>query len=261
MPKISGAPRGEGVQAVVFALQILEHLAQSRSAVSVTELARQFDTRKSRIHRHLQTLVAAGFAVREEATERYRTGARLISLGNAVSENLELTGAARPVIEDLREELGHAVTLSRPEPDGMRVVVTVPGKSAYEIGVKPGSMLSAHATAQGKLLLAFGGDGARARLLGQPLTASTPHTIVDPDRLRCEIEIIRTQGWAVAPNQALIGMNALAVPIMDGSGTFVGAVAIVDSVQFICEQPSPRQIARILQAGRQISASIGHRGY
>jgi IclR family KDG regulon transcriptional repressor len=259
MPKISGAPRGDGVQAVVFALQILEHLAHSRSAVSVTELARQFDTTKSRIHRHLQTLVAAGFAVREEATERYRTGARLISLGNAVSENLELTGAARPVIEELREQLGHPVTLSQPELEGMRVVLTVPGKSNYEIGVKPGSMLPAHATAQGKLLLAFGGDGPRARILGQPLSASTPYTIVDAAKLAGEIEVIRKQGWAVAPNQAVIGLNALAAPIMDGSGTLVGTVAIVDSVQFIREQPSRQQIARILQAGRQISASIGHR--
>ena len=40
MPRISGAQRGEGVQAVVFALQILEYLAQHRSTVGVTDLAR-----------------------------------------------------------------------------------------------------------------------------------------------------------------------------------------------------------------------------
>ena len=62
MPRISGAHRGEGVQVVVFALQILEYLAQHRSTVGVTDLARVFDTTKSRMHRHLQTLVAAGYA-------------------------------------------------------------------------------------------------------------------------------------------------------------------------------------------------------
>jgi len=84
MPRISGAQRGEGVQAVVFALQILEYLAQHRSTVGVTDLARVFDTTKSRMHRHLQTLVAAGYVMREEETERYRSGARLIAFGRAV---------------------------------------------------------------------------------------------------------------------------------------------------------------------------------
>jgi IclR family transcriptional regulator, KDG regulon repressor len=72
MPRISGASRGEGVQAVVFALQILEYLAQHRSTLGVTDLARVFDTTKSRMHRHLQTLVAAGYVMREAETERYR---------------------------------------------------------------------------------------------------------------------------------------------------------------------------------------------
>src|SRR4030095_3923116 len=111
MPRISGAQRGEGVQAVVFALQILEYLAQHRSTVGVTDLARVFDTTKSRMHRHLQTLVAAGYVMRDDETERYRSGARLIAFGRAVSENFELTSAARPVMESLRTSLGHAVAL------------------------------------------------------------------------------------------------------------------------------------------------------
>src|SRR5262245_22560162 len=164
MPRISGAQRGEGVQAVVFALQILEYLAQHRSTVGVTDLARVFETTKSRMHRHLQTLVAAGYVMREEETERYRSGARLIAFGRAVAENFELTNAARPVMESLRSSLGHAVALSQPEPDGMRVIATIAGKSAFEIGVKPGSMLAPHTTAQGKLMLAFGGDAAERAL-------------------------------------------------------------------------------------------------
>src|SRR5262249_29259824 len=134
MPRISGAQRGEGVQAVVFALQILEYLAQHRSTVGVTDLARVFDTTKSRMHRHLQTLVAAGYVMRDDETERYRSGARLIAFGRAVSENFELSSAARPVMEMLRGSLGHAVALSQPDPDGMRVIGTIAGKSAFELG-------------------------------------------------------------------------------------------------------------------------------
>lgn len=259
MPRISGSQRGEGVQAVVFALQILEYLAQHRSTVGVTDLARVFDTTKSRMHRHLQTLVAAGYVMREEETERYRSGARLIAFGRAVSENFELTSAARPAMESLRTSLGHAVTLSQPEHDGMRVIATIGGKSAFEIGVKPGSTLSAHATAQGKLMLAFGGDAILERALAKAPSRNTPFTVIDRAPLRAELDQIRRQGWAIAPNQAIIGLNALAAPIIDALGVFVGAIAIVDSVQFIPEDPSAKQIKQIVEAGKRISAHIGYR--
>src|SRR4051812_17200086 len=186
MPRISGKKRGDGVQAVVFALQILEYLAQQRSAVGVTDLAGVFDTTKSRMHRHLQTLVAAGYVMREEDTERYRSGARLIVFGRAVSENFELISAARPVMESLRSSLGHAVTLSQPDHDGMRVMATIGGKSAFEIGVKPGSTLPSHATAQGKLLLAFGGEAIRERSLAKAPSRETPFTITAVAPLRAE---------------------------------------------------------------------------
>jgi IclR family transcriptional regulator, KDG regulon repressor len=260
MPRISGAQRGEGVQAVVFALQILEYLAQHRSTLGVTDLARVFDTTKSRMHRHLQTLVAAGYVMREEETERYRSGARLIAFGRAVSENFELTNAARPVMESLRSSLGHAVALSQPEPDGMRVIATIAGKSAFEIGVKPGSTLAPHTTAQGKLMLAYGGDAAMDRALAKSLARSTPYTLTDRTPLRAEVDQVRKQGWAIAPNQSVLGLNALAAPIFDALGTFVGAIAIVDSIQFIPDDPSAKQIRQTVDAGKKISNTIGYRG-
>ena len=259
MPRVSGKPRGEGVQSVVFALQILEYLAQHRTTVGVTDLARVFDTTKSRMHRHLQTLVAAGYVLREEDTERYRSGARLIAFGRAVSENFELTSAARPVMESLRSALGHPVTLSQPDHDEMRVIATIGGKSAFEIGVKPGSTLAAHATAQGKLLLAFGGEAILERVFAKPPSRNTPFTVTDRAPLRAELEQIRRQGWAAAPNQAIIGLNALAAPIKDALNNFVGTIAIVDSIQFIPENPSAKQIRQITDAGRRISANIGYR--
>ncbi|MBK5962101.1 hypothetical protein CCR97_28485 [Rhodoplanes elegans] len=260
MPRISGSQPGDGVQAVVFALQILEYLAQRRSTVGVTDLARVFGTTKSRIYRHLQTLMAAGYVIQETETERYRTGGRLIALGRVVSENFELMSAARTVMEELRDRLGHAVTLSEVELAGLRVLSTVAGTQPFEIGVKPGSLLPAHATAQGKLLLAFGPDAPREKLLRKTLPANTPQTVTNPAVLREELKQIKKQGWATAPNQAVVGLNALAAPILDATGALVGTVAIIDLIQFIPARPTPEQIRRIVEAGKRISANIGFRG-
>ena len=176
--------KGAGIQAVEFALQILEFVAQRQGSVGVSELARAFETTKSRIHRHLQTLVNAGYLLRDDDTERYSVSARLMALGQAVSESFELASAARYVTRELRDALGHAVVISQPEREGMRILHLVPSRSNIEIQVRPGSILEYHSSAQGKITLAFGDPMLFSQVVETGLVMATPYTIVDPARLK-----------------------------------------------------------------------------
>jgi IclR family KDG regulon transcriptional repressor len=259
MPRISGAQRGSGVQAVVLALDTLEYIAQHQASVGVTELARAFGTTKSRMHRHLQTLMTAGYLIREPQTERYRVSARLVALGQAVSEGFEFARAARDVMRELRDKLGHAVVLSQTEDEGIRIVVLVPSKSSVEIAVKPGSVLPFHASAQGKIALAFDDPSLLEKVLSGELPMQTAYTISDAGRLKAEIDLTQKRGWAAGPNEAMIGLNALAAPVFDALGHYAGAIAIVDSIQFISENPSIEQVREITEAAAQISRNLGYR--
>lgn len=246
-----------GVQAVLFALQIMEHVAIQREAIGVTTLAEHFGTNKSRIHRHLKTLSQAGYIVQDEVSERYRVGARLIALGHALSDSVDIVREAGSVMLKLRNALNHSVVLSMVDRGGIRVVKVQSGTSAVEITVKPGSLMSYHSTSQGKIALAFGTSGVLKEALSHELQRHTPQTITDAGALQRELEDIRQKGWAVAPNEAVTGLNALAVPIFDASGNLAASVAIVDSVQFIAEKPSQAQIDAVIQAGQTISQNIG----
>lgn len=259
MPRISGEQRSGGVQAVVFALDTLEYVAQHQASVGVSELARAFGTTKSRMHRHLQTLMTAGYLVREPQTERYRASARLVALGQAVSEGSELARAAREVTRRLRDKLGHAVVLSQTEDDGVRILLLVPSKSSVEIAVKPGSVLSFHASAQGKVALAFGDPSRSQHVLAGELPPKTACTICEPKRLQTEIDVTKRRGWASAPNEAVIGLNALAAPVFDALGRYAGAIAIVDSIQFIPEHPNREYVQELIAAAAQISNNLGYR--
>ncbi len=139
----------------------------------------------------------------------------------------------------------------------MRIIATVPGSSNVEMGVKPGSLLPLHASAQGKVALAFGDPELLRRLMQQPLQALTPHTQTDPVDLAAGIRQIRQQGWAVAPNESMIGLNTIAAPVLDSLGNYVGAVAMVDSIQFIPAEPTRELIEAVKAAAarsRPISA-------
>jgi len=260
MPRIAG-DRGEGVQAVVLALQILEYLSEQRRDIGVTTLAQALGTTKSRIYRHLRTLVQQGYIVQSLDSDRYQVGSRLVRLGRTVNENLDLARAAHSTLVDLRDLLGHFTVVSEIEADGIRVLATVPGKSSIQIGVKQGSLLAFHSSAQGKVALAFGPDRLRAKVFRSRLDLLTPATIVSPAALRKEIDQVRGRGYAVAPNETAIGLNALAAPIFDALGTAVGTVAIVDSIQFIQADPSEEQIRETVAAAQRISESLGFAGH
>jgi IclR family transcriptional regulator, KDG regulon repressor len=257
MPRIEGKS-GDGVQAVQLALSIVEYLAKERQAVGVTTLAQALGTTKSRIHRHLQTLVQQGYIVQPKDSDRYESGPRLVALGRAVSDNLDLGHVAADPLLELRDALGHSAVVSQITPDGMRVLFTVPGRSRIEIGVRAGSMLSFHGSAQGKAALTFASPEFRARVLRGPFEIFTPHTIISPAVLAAELEQIRVQGWATAPNQSGIGLNTVAAPIFDSSGVVCGAVGVVDIVQFIAEVPSEDQRQRTIAAARRVSKALGH---
>src|SRR5271168_594770 len=135
MARISGAT-GDGIQAVVLALRLLERLVEEGRPMGVTALAAALGTTKSRIWRHLQTLVQQGYIVQSDDTERYRVGARLVMLGHAVGNSLDIVSVGYRAIRDLRDSLGHFAVISQVEADGVRVLSTIPGKSPIEIGVK-----------------------------------------------------------------------------------------------------------------------------
>jgi IclR family transcriptional regulator, KDG regulon repressor len=246
----------EGVQAVVLALQILEMLAFGGEAARITDLASALGTSKTRIFRHLQTLVALGYIVQDTSTDRYRAGVRLAQLGLASANQFNLLSVSRPIMRGLRDALGHTVVLSKVEGGRVYALEQVDGSSLLRIGIVIGSRLGLHSSAQGKLVLAFGSADLLEDTIEAGLSASASRTITSADRLRREIGSVRAQGWAVAPSETLTGLNALAVPIFEAGDRLVGTMAILGSVDEIPRRPTSRYIALMCAAANEISASL-----
>lgn len=259
MPRIS-AKKTDGVQSVVLALSILETLGRARSHLGVTALAESLGTTKSRIHRHLQTLVQLGYIVQSPLTERYRLGPRLIELGNAAADATDIATMAAAPMRALRDRTEQAVVLGQIEDEGIRILTTLGGKMAVEVGVRPGSLLGFNTSAQGKAALAFMPEKNRARILARPLSGETPFSVIDHAVLAEHLDEIRANGWAVAPNEAAVGLNALAFPLFGATGDLVGTLAIVSLTQFIGARPAPAQIAAVGAAATEISRALGFAG-
>jgi DNA-binding IclR family transcriptional regulator len=84
-----------------------------------------------------------------------------------------------------------------------------------------GRVSVAHATAVGKVFLAYGGG-----LADGPLPAFTERTITDRAVLEVELAAIRERGWAQALGEREEDLNAVAAPVLDRSGALVAILGV-----------------------------------
>ena len=244
------------MQAVLLTLGILEALASSEDARGVTELAQALNVNKSRIFRHLRTLVEAGYAIKQPGTDRYRTGPSLRRLSSALSDVGRLIDASHLVMKQVAEDWGCTVVLSLVSIEGIRVIHTVSSRSLIEVSVKVGYDLPLHATAQGKVLLAFEGEKYWHKLREHPLPQLTPFTVCDIQELERQARLTRDRRWAASPHETSLGTNGIAAPIFRSGVELVGTVGMVQLIEAVDELVLEKQGAAILAAANQISDQL-----
>lgn len=247
--------RSSHVRAADTCLRILQLIAFADSPLGVTQIAAKAGIAKSAAHKHLRTLIDHGMVVQDSPSALYRLGPKVWLMGQRAPEGQTLSEVALPLMKAVRDELGLAVVLSVPTPRSAFVLATLRSNQPIEIGVQPGGELRLHSSAQGRVFLAFGSEELRKGLT-LPLEAITPKTITDPRLLDVELEQIRQTGYAVVPEESLLGINALAAPIFGEDRRLVGSIGLIGSVQYLEPTPTPRQLEALFALTRAISNRI-----
>jgi DNA-binding IclR family transcriptional regulator len=246
-----------GTETVDLSLRLLEFLALSTEPIGVSDLARQFHASKATLYRHLQTLAHHGFVRQDATTMRYAAGIKLFILGERLRERFGVLAVARGEMARLRDETGHAVTLSALVDEQVVILEVIQGHSIINFGTQPGTVLDLHASAHGKIALAFGPEDLIRRCVARPLKSWTPQTISTRTALERAVAQVKSRGWATAPNQVLEGINGLAAPLFNHASTYAGAIALAGTVQSIPGTPSAEQIKAVMRAAAQISRNLG----
>ncbi len=253
----SSPPTEAGLASVDLVLRLMELLAEAPRPRGVSEIARDLRISKARAHRHLRALVLSGYARQEVETGRYEIGVKLMVLGEAVRDRFDVLAAMRPEMARLREATGQAVTASALVEGAVVVLDLLPGRTLIEFGVRPGATLDFHASAHGLVALAFGPPSLLEAVAAAPLKAWTAATLGGAREVKAEVERVRLQGWATAPDQMMLGVNALAAPVFDHRGDWRGSLALVGSTQFIPARPAAGQIAAVTRAAAAASDRLG----
>jgi DNA-binding IclR family transcriptional regulator len=225
-----GWPGGKGdralmIQSVDRALRILTVLQGGRR-MSLGEIAGALGLPSSTVHGIIRTLVAHGMVEQDRDSLRYRLGPATLRLGNVYLDTLELRSRVIPWAEDLARRTGCAVRTGvllladvvvvhhELRPDGTRQMP--------EVGI----VIPAHASALGKVLLAYD-DQALGKVLAGPPRSMTGDTITDPAALLEQLAEVRRIGLATEVEEAVLGECGAAAPLVDSTGDLVGAIGLV----------------------------------
>lgn len=251
------ARKDGGTSTLDLALRVLDFLSQQSEPVSLGDIASAFQASKATVYRHLVTLQRHGLVRQDRQSGRYEVGVKLLVLGEAVRARFDVVAISRPALMSLRDHTGQAVTLCTLIDDELVVLELVQGRTIIEFATRPGTRLALHASAHGKIWLAFGPLRLIDDVVTRPLPAWTPRTISEPGALREEVRDVRGRGWATAPDQVITGVNTIAAPILDHRGQLVASIAIVGSTQFITAEPDPAQCQAVIECAARISRDLG----
>ncbi len=194
------------------------------------------------------------------SAKRYAAGIKLFILGERLRERFGVLTVARPELTRLRDETGQPATLSAVAENTVVILEVVQGPATVNFGTQPGTELEFHASAHGKVALAFGPTGLIEQCLARGLKALTSHTIRSPSALERAVAQVRSRGWATAANETLPGVNGVAAPIFNHVGEYAGAISIGGSIQYIPASPPRHQIQAVTQTAQRISRKLGWTG-
>ncbi len=215
-----------GAQTISRAFAILRLFRDHRGDLAVGAVAKELGLNLSTTHRIMRALVNEGYLAQNGDTERYYLGTGALLLGQAAHRNFGLD-VVYPVLQQVAASTGESVNLGVLIEDAVVVVERIESAQPLRFTQPPGTRVPLHATAMGKVLLAFNSEAERQALRSvRRLTRLTPQTMVSPKELRSELEQIRARGWSIDDQESHLGVRCVGAPICDSSGVARAAIAI-----------------------------------
>ena len=204
-------------------LQVLKEIMNNEQSISANELCLKFDIDKSTMSRLITTLLNEGFVKYVENTKEIIYSDVMGTLSKKKREDLIVKQTSTLLNEVFIQTnecsyiaiYDNNMLLNLNQIDNSDRIL----KNRDSIGLHS----PLHATAMGKVILAFSEDIDTSKL---ELNEFTHSTITNMKRLQLTMHTIRELGYAIDDEEFEYGLRAVAVPCFSKQGDFIGAIGI-----------------------------------
>ncbi|MPY86974.1 MAG: helix-turn-helix domain-containing protein [Luteitalea sp.] len=255
------ASRTPSVPALERALAILELVASSKSGLTFSQLARSLDFPKSSVHCLLLTFERHGYLQRDEATGRYMSGLKLVSIANMAIDGIVLRERAAPLLRALVANTGLTVHMAILDRGEVALIAKVDLPGVHRVATWVGKRMDVHCTSLGKCLIASLPEGDVDQIIrNKGLLRHNENTIVSLARLKEELVRTRRLGYALDDEEEEIGGRCIGAPVFNWDGSVVAAVSVTGSTRRIDTENCDTLADQVKQAAIGISRQLGYLG-
>jgi DNA-binding IclR family transcriptional regulator len=209
-----------------------------------------------------------GYLIQDPVSKRYKIGLTPIALAHGALREVGIRTVAEPALYKLTSQTGlsagigilqrgRVLLVDRVEGPRFvdRAIEAAAGRASYQVRAQRdiGRVLPAHATALGKVLLAFLPRQQVMDLLAKYGLANAATTILSKRRLLGELDLVRTQRYAIADGEVYSDLRALSVPIFDADGEARAAVSVNGNPNESVWDDLAKLVRTVEEAARDIS--------
>ncbi len=242
------------------ALLILRQLAEHGAPVGVKQIAGDLAMNVSTVHRMLQVLVKDRMASYDPDTRLYGIGTDSMRFAAKVLGSGSEFGRIRPILRELAELLQETCAFGLYEPETFTKVIVLVERSSQPLGYDfaVGSREGIHAGASGKAILAMLADDDVERMFASvDMTPSTENTITDPVRLRKELKVFRSRGYATSEGERVPGSGiGVAAAVCDGDGRVKGSIIVTVPMFRWRKSKLPAMSKAVVACARSLSGLV-----
>jgi IclR family KDG regulon transcriptional repressor len=241
------------VPALQRALNILEVLQKHRRC-SISEIIAITGLPRSSVYVLIEDMLRLKL-IRQNSDKTIQLWLKLVSLGNAASENLDLKDLIAPYLEKLilqTESLAVHFGIMD-DTKAYYVVKRTNPKFGVRVMSREGGEISLVHTAIGKCLLAFQDNGLREQIIQNlDYTQATANSISNPKTLRKELAQIINRGYAYDNAESGLEIRCVAAPVFDFDNRLMGAISVVGTINHF----TAASLTRIIELVKRTASSI-----
>lgn len=233
-------------------------LVQGQQGLSFTDVVAALKLPKSTVSRLLATMENQGLLERNPDTRCFHLGQMLLSLASHYLSTPLVDGASS-MMARLAAESSCTGYISVLEGRDVLVMRMFQGRMYVQAVTPPGSRFPAAETSVGRAILSRYSDDYVRNLYAGAWRVSSPNSPQTIQQLLAELDRIRECGWALARNEALPGISAIATTLSNKHRGETVALSLSFPTQSQDQLFSPIALDALQMVTRQLAGKYGDR--
>jgi len=234
------------IEGLVRGLAVLEAFSEAHPRMTTQQVADCTGLTRTAARRQLLTLSHLGYLVTDG--KLYWLSSFVLRLAQAFLDSSRLARIVQPYLQRIAQGLQETAYMS--VLDGTDVIYLArqgPSRST-STGYGIGERLAAPLTAAGLIMLSHLTSEEQAQLIqNYEIKNFTSETISDKALLAKEIQLPRSQGWAISERQVDMNYRGIAVPLIDHKGVVHGALSVTISLLHEGREEAIKRVLPILR--------------